>query len=422
MIEQNKRHDAVNEEVALRRFPYPYRAMLAISSDLDETPDRHVYAESMRFLNTTEMTAMGPGVGLEVSNSIYFDMPPGQFCYWSTDDAGKAMVQDLIRSGHIDCLHSFGDLVTTRAAAGKALDELAAHDCRTSVWVDHATAPTNLGAGIMAGHGDEPGHAAYHADLTIGHGIRYIWRGRVTSVLGQNAPPSLGGLWTPRHPLASARTIGKEAAKRMLARRGDPKYAIHGPNRTLRKVTLRDGVSTLEFLRSNPHWGGVSSCETARGIGQVLTDRMLDRLVGREGVCILYTHLGKIADPATPFGPSAVQAFGRLAGRYRSGAVLTTTVSRALGYLAAVEQITWSTQRQDGLLHIEVTYADGAAASGPDDGIGDLAGLTFLVPEDTPCRISVNGVRSERLIANPPDQTGHASVSLPRARLEFPDQ
>ncbi|NLX13830.1 MAG: hypothetical protein GXY44_09295 [Phycisphaerales bacterium] len=57
--------------VQLRRFPYPYQAMLAICSDLDETPDRQTYWEIMRFLNTTETTSMGPGVGLEVGNSIY---------------------------------------------------------------------------------------------------------------------------------------------------------------------------------------------------------------------------------------------------------------------------------------------------------------------------------------------------------------
>ena len=68
-------------EVKLRSYPYPYRAMLAICSDLDETPDRHVYGDIMRFLNTMEDTAMGPGVGLEVGNSIYFDMPPDQFAY-----------------------------------------------------------------------------------------------------------------------------------------------------------------------------------------------------------------------------------------------------------------------------------------------------------------------------------------------------
>ena len=106
--------DQATANVRLRRFPYPYRAMLAICSDLDETPDRHVYWETMKFLNTTEETTMGSGVGLEVGNSIYFDMPPDQFAYWNTDDAGREMVRSLIQSGHIDCLHSYGDLATTR--------------------------------------------------------------------------------------------------------------------------------------------------------------------------------------------------------------------------------------------------------------------------------------------------------------------
>ena len=125
--------------------------MLAICSDLDETPDPGVYWQTMRFLNTTEATPMGPGVGLEVGNSIYFDMPPGQLAYWNTDDAGRAMLRTLLRSGHIDCLHSFGDLAATRRHAGRALDELARHDCRVAVWVDHAVAPSNLGSDIDTG-------------------------------------------------------------------------------------------------------------------------------------------------------------------------------------------------------------------------------------------------------------------------------
>src|SRR5882724_8721210 len=125
-------------------MPYPYRALLAISSDLDETPHRSVYRESMRFLNTTESTSMGQGVGLEVGNSIYFDMPPDQFAYWNTDDSGRTMVRALIRSGHIDTLHSFGNLATTRDHARRALEELARHSCQLQVWIDHAVAPTNF--------------------------------------------------------------------------------------------------------------------------------------------------------------------------------------------------------------------------------------------------------------------------------------
>ena len=59
----------------VRRFPYPYEAALAICSDLDETPNRDIYYETAKFLNTTQMTSMGRGVGLEVGNTIYFDMP-----------------------------------------------------------------------------------------------------------------------------------------------------------------------------------------------------------------------------------------------------------------------------------------------------------------------------------------------------------
>jgi hypothetical protein len=110
--------------------------MLAICSDLDETPDRHVFWEIARYLNSSDATPMGPGVGLEVGNSIYFDMAPDQFAYWNTDDRGRAMVQELVRSGHIDCIHSFGDLATTRAHAARALEELQRHGCRLEVWVD----------------------------------------------------------------------------------------------------------------------------------------------------------------------------------------------------------------------------------------------------------------------------------------------
>ena len=59
-------------EVTLRRFPYPYRAALAICSDIDETKTAEELLEIHRFLNTTQPTSMGEGVGLEIGNSVYF--------------------------------------------------------------------------------------------------------------------------------------------------------------------------------------------------------------------------------------------------------------------------------------------------------------------------------------------------------------
>jgi len=403
----------------IRPIPYPYRAMLAICSDLDETPDRHVYWGIMRFLNTTEETVMGPGVGLVVGNSIYFDMPSDQFAYWNTDDAGREMVRSLIRSGHIDCLHSYGDLAATREHAACALNELARYDCKPEVWVDHGAVVTNFGSDIMHGHGDELGHPAYHADLTIDYGIRYVWRGRVTSTIGQDIPANLRGVFNWRHPMASGRTLLTEAAKRRLASRGDVKYAMHGPNETLRPITLRDGRPVYEFMRCNPHWGGVSSCDQGRHIGEVLTDSFLNRLVERSGICILYTHLGKIDNPGVPFDGKAITGFRRLAEAFRGGKILVTTTRRLLGYCRAVREIMYNSVYNRDVLSIHVnTRSTKPKIAGLS--MKDLDGLTLYVLDPSLTSVVIDGKEITAVRYNPPDHTSRPSVSLPWPKLEFP--
>lgn len=400
------------EWIALRRVPYPYRAMLAICSDLDETPDRHVYLETMRFLNTRELTTMGNGVGLEVGNTIYFDMPSDQFAYWNTDNTGRAMVRSLIKSGHIDCLHSFGDLATTRAHAGRALDELERAGCRIGVWIDHGVAASNFGADIMHGYGDVPDSPVYHADLTYSYGVRYVWRGRVTSVIGQNVARSLSGIYSRRHPLASAKTAVKEFLKAGLLGAEQGKYAIHVENQVLREVSLRNGQPVEEFLRSNPHWGGVSCGETAEGLHEVLTETMLGHLIKREGMCILYTHLGKIRKREEPFGPQARNALQRLATAYQQGKLLVTTTRRLLDYCHLLKRLAVTTFTTEGRFVISISTGT--------SGREDCSGLSFYVADPGCTEVEVNGKKIQNLRQNPIDHTKQASVSIPWKRLEFP--
>ncbi|MPN11679.1 hypothetical protein SDC9_158986 [bioreactor metagenome] len=198
--------------------------------------------------------------------------------------------------------------------------------------MDHAQAPTNLGADIMQGHGDESGHPAYHADLTVGYGIEYIWRGRVTSIIGQGTTRSYKSIANWEEPIPSMRTLAKEAVKHVAARLGSRKYAMHKTNRVLQHCSLRDKTTTLEFLRCNPHPHGVSAGDRGDRLEEVLTERFLNRLVETRGVCILYTHLGKI-----DFGPGlpdlSKQALRRLAEYSNSNRILVTTTCRLLSLL-----------------------------------------------------------------------------------------
>ena len=416
----NTKDNCIGENVTLRPIPYPYKAMLAICSDLDETTDKNVYWKISRFLNTTEDTAMGPGVGLEVGNSIYFDMPQDQFAYWNTDDAGREMIRALIKSGHIDCIHSYGDFATKREHAAKALDELDKYGCKMQVWIDHGTAVTNFGSDIMHGHGDEVGHPAYHSDLTIDYGVKFVWRGRVTSILGQDVPASLTGIFQVNHPVASLKTLFKEAVKRKYAQNGNEKYSMHGPNEILRQISLRDGRNVYEFMRSNPHWGGVSSCEQGRSISKVLTKNMLERLIDRKGTCILYTHLGKIDNPEVPFNKEAVESFRMLSEVYNSGRILVTTTSRLLTYKSIIKRCVYDCVKDGNGLCINIK-AKSDEKYQKELSEKDLCGLTFYVSKPENTYIKINNKRIANIRQNPADYTGRASISINWSVLEFPD-
>jgi hypothetical protein len=408
--------------VELRKFPYPYQAMMAICSDLDLTPDRHVYRESMRFLNTDQTTAMGPGADLEVGNSIYFDMPPNQFAYWSTDDAGRAMVRDLIHSGHIDCLHSYGDLAKQRDDAKRAIDELVKHNCLLEVWVDHSKAPSNFGPDIMVGSGDVVGSESYHADLTLEYGIRYVRRGRTTGVNGQDAPITprvFADMLHPFHPLTSSKVMLKEAIKVQLGRRNHPRWEMYAANQSVRPSRLRDGRGIWEFLRSNPYWGGSGHGETAEGIGDVLTERMLGTLLRRQGVCILYTHLGKVRDPHCPFGPSAQAAFRRLANLFQDEKILVTTTQRLLRYLTLRKCLEYRAQRDNGELMITIGKMNDPVFGPRLPSSEDLQGLSFIVSRCE--RANVRLADDTALDAKIMHQGEHSIIALPWRRLVFPD-
>ncbi len=407
--------------IALEAYPQGCSAMLAVCSDLDQTPDARTYLDIARFLNTRELTALGPGVGLEVGNSVYFDMPPDQFAWHTTDDAGRQMLCALMASGHVDVLHSFGDFVHDRRDAARWLETLQRHNCRLQVWVDHSKAPTNFGPDIMAGAGDVPRARAYHADLTTQYGIRYVWRGRTTGVLGQDVPltgSTLLGQFHAGRPLQSARTLAKEAVKIRLGRRGRPRWQMHALNAVLRPSTLRDGRPVWEFLRSDPYWGGQSVVEKAWGVPAVLNRQNLDRLVERRGVWVWYTHLGKAHDPAEPLTPAARAAFATLAEYRDAGKVFVTTTHRLLRYLTVRDNLRPHVRWQGETLHLRLAAVEDPVVGRYAPTVEDVQGLCLHVPRAD--RVAVELADGTPIEADVTPTGEGLRVSLPWRPLVFP--
>ena len=396
--------------VSIRDLPYPYRAMLSICSDLDETPDAATYLLTSQYLNSTRSSRFGTGLGLEVGNTMYFYMAPGEFSYWNTTDSTRNELRLLMRSGHIDCVHSMGDLCRERRQVIETLEHLAEHDCRLGVWIDHAVAPTNFGLDIMQGHGDVVGAEAYHADISLPWGIRFVWRGRVTSVQGQDVPPHLMNIWDASIPLRSIVTVAKEATKHLASAAGLQRYAIHRPNRILQPITLRDGSSCYEFLRCDPHPAGISVRDTAAGLGQVLSSRFLDTLESRRGKAIIYTHLGKEISPQTGFSMQTRSALEELATRAGDQRILIMTTRRLLEYCHMISTIEWTSESgADGIRILVDTRTPGTICDG----------LTFEVPGDVAVSLLVDGKPVARCDGNSRERT--VPLMVPRSELEFPE-
>lgn len=374
------RERSVSKLVKVRDFPYPYSAMLAICSDLDETPGHDEYVEISRFLNTLEQTRIGKGLGLEVGNTMYFDMAPGEYSFWNSTDEQREEILSLLRSGHIDAFHSYGDLADSRQHAEKALKTLESAGCRLRIWIDHAVAPTNFGADIMRGSGDVPGSDVYHADLTVNHGVKYVWRGRVTSVVGQGVRRRLGGIFDHRLKLRSAITLTKEFVKGVLGRMSGSRFRLHANNRVMEPIVLRDGQRVYEFLRSSPHPQGVSIADRGDRIFEVLREDMLDILVKRRGTAIVYTHLGKTAHLDTLFPPDSIASLKKLAERANAGQILVATTARTLAYHEMLATLDWSvTETEDRIVIDCATEAD------------SVQGLSFVVSGAKPVDICVGG-------------------------------
>lgn len=396
-----------NLGIELLENPHPYKAMLCICSDLDETESADVYFNTSRFLNSKDQTEFGRGVGLEVGNSMYFYMPEGEISYWSLSERERGKIREMMRAGLIDCIHSFGDLASDRSQAAETLEHLDAEGCRLSVWIDHATAPSNFGSDIMRGFGDVPGHDVYHSDITLEYGVRFLSMGRVTSMQGQDAPVSLRGILDRRCLGASSMSVAKEATKVVFGLSGNRKYRMHGTNRLLSKVMLRDGRSAMEFLRSNPNPGGVSVGDTATGIASALNPAFLHRIVRRKGRSVIYTHLGKEIDRKTGFGEDAREALEHLAGMDEAGEVLVTTTSRLLEYVQMHRSIEWETISHKDYVEIAVSSSEASLS---------FTGLSFMVPSKARYQVTINAVPAEFAVVSTEDEY-KSVLTVPWQRL-----
>ncbi len=395
---------APGEHVRLLRFPHPYRAMLAISSDIDRT-SIHRLRGLFRYINTNEDTPVGPGLGIEFASSawMFAQAPadrriPAEISYWSDLSGGarSSFADEIVhyaRVGWIDTLHSYGNFSSAREApkrftrrhAETAAEEMARVGFGFPVWTNHGGRNNRQNIGdedYMLG--DAPGSPAYHADVTCAAGVRFLWEHVEQGLTGKADPVRTASLGNGR-PI--------HFFTRMTATAGDDEVARLARARGAIVKISSKGLQMTQLWA--PHL-----------LNHQLSGKVLDSLVDRGEFLVIAQHLGQQLNMPFPDG-NVMQALQRLAAYQDDRRILTATSSRLLRYAINRKSARWRVvETGDGpLIDIE-------AIEDPVDGVRrptleDVHGFSFAAPRGA--RIAIAG----RIVADADlarDQIGSSYV------------
>lgn len=437
------------DKITLRKFPYPYQAALTICSDIDGTT-LDDFIEIHKFMNTTETTDLGEGLGLAIGDSFWMYDKPGlansAFAYFADlggkQSAAAPIIRDFIRAGILDVMHSYGNFATmgdfSRSVATRAIEELNKHNLKVSVWTNHGGIESiqNIGA-LSWGKGDIPAHEGngtaahldcYHSDVMSDYGIRFYWdsEASLTSLVGQDSPVHFSEAYW-RSPLYSGFKLRAKSILKGYLSFADllhfkftkkhfvPWQPFDSQNQLLQYDQLRDGNLLLKFKRY-----GHGKLDWSDDLDFLLSEKVINHLVKKEGYLVLYIHLGdqKSRTESRSLPEATVQKLQHIADMFHQGKLWVQTTSRLLMYNFIYHSLNWSVTSTDSNYRIHLEGLRRSMASF-DYSIDDLGGLTFIAPADKEVLIFFKDRPVATNVISNHDKR-HQYVMIPLPRIEWP--
>ncbi len=401
----------MENKISLRKFPFPFQCALAICSDLDATPSLDRYLELQKFLCSNRETSSGKGVSLEIGNSFWFfrnsDHPGISYFkgLTSVETDFAPYCRELIKSGYIDVLHTYGDFNSggfKRKYAEISVNEMLKQNLDIKTWVNHGNKLNwqNIGK-LDHFYGDKKSSEYYHMDLLRQTGIKYFWISQLTHLVGQDSKI------TPVNVLKNQ--LQKILALRYSGRQVNPFFTNH----LMKSVTLADGENINAFMRFINPWGKYSYTD-AENFPRQINQKVISELKNNNGYLILYTHLGNYKNLNEILPPATCRVLRVLADEYSKGNILITTTTRLLTYYHIYQNLRFRIEQVGKEFRINLIPGKTAQISP-----ADLNGITFYTDDPVNTEIFLDNKPLEKVV-NPIDSTGKQSISIPWKILEFP--
>jgi len=383
----------------LRKFPWPYQAMLALSSDTDNAKIE-LFRQLYRFANThVETPIFGRGVGLELAGSFWFYNLPGRQDTTTTyfADQGGYKVRptapemiEYIKAGWIDTLHTYGNFNAGRfrtSLADRAVGLADAVGVRFPVWVDHGNANN-----IQNLFSERRYEAAAHLDCMRALGVEFAADPSMSAVFGRDSVIS------PANLADGSRIWSFERNCRIAGIEDKAAFAEKVSKRFRRKIRFKSGRDGASATVWHPPFLSV----------QISRDR-LRALVKARHFVVVGQHLEYVPDPGY-ITRDFIVAFRRLARFHERGQILVASTSRLLRYNVVYDHLTFTARSLPDREVIDIGDIDDPVRGRRAPLMEELAGVQFEVQAGRPVEIHVAGrpVAAEALCRH--DEDGAPSV------------
>lgn len=412
--------------VLLRRYPFPYQAAVTISNDTDRM---HIAAfdDLHDYVNGTDDTPYGPGLGLEMSDSFWIWSQGGLLSLFHSSpfehdtplSPEAERIISLAHCGVIDMLHNFAQWQTDRHIerddAKRALDILDRYKLAPKIWVNH-------GGGARMRHqmegrwgydrlGDDPGSASYCYDLLRQAGFVFFSHG----VMAEQHRFGEHRMYRDQAALDSdLRSYDFRPFFKRYNKATDTYFNPYGEpfedeelsikrklfNKLLIAELAKDGSPMLLFKR----FRGIDRPSAGNFVTQV-NHYSLRELVKSRGCVIIYQHFGvqrpAMSDPQRSPGQQSKPpvldlhnrtAFQSLAEYQQRGEIWVPAQLRFLEFMRVRDFMDFEVKVDGNLVIIAINDLHCPATGQTELTLDQINGIGFVLPRNAgECRVFLKG-------------------------------
>lgn len=320
---------------AILKYPYPFKAWLTMANDPDNTVIED-WKELHSFIWEELALPFGDSLFVRTFNANL----PDQVSLETNPEIGKAH--------HHDIIHTWGDYMHGRRRGFDRDDAIEAAETLTKagiqprVWIDHASFVGNMIHGTDKGAKDKlvdsSGHVyqnfVYSLDVAKSLGIRYIWNGEVSDIVGQDRKLAFAD-----HKVQSGGSRIKASAKSVLQQVPGIRRGYVAPdNSQYHRRKFPDGSELYCFKRY-----GTWKDADIDGLHNLINPDKVDELLEKGGTAIVYSHLGKRhpsgADRKNHIPDSTRSDLKNLKDKFDAEELMLSDISGMLDYLVLRDNV-----------------------------------------------------------------------------------